>query len=111
MANGLKEWERWLQRSKTTLIAAETLLDERLLTDAISRIYYYTVRKVLIGNCSRRIAKSGDVCLDMAIQAEPSSYQNLADSVLRHVLCHQGVIYPRWSHCEKARERPESVRS
>lgn len=40
MANGLKEWERWLQRSKTTLLAAEALLDKRLLADAISRIYY-----------------------------------------------------------------------
>ncbi|MBI1882267.1 MAG: HEPN domain-containing protein [Chloroflexi bacterium] len=51
MANGLKEWERWLQRSKTTLLAAEALLDKRLLADAISRIYYamfYTTKALFI---------------------------------------------------------------
>lgn len=40
MASKLNEWEQWLQRSQTTLSAAQTLLDEHLLPDAISRIYY-----------------------------------------------------------------------
>ncbi len=51
MANGLKEWNRWLDRSKTTLLAAQRLVDERLLADAISRIYYamfYATRALFI---------------------------------------------------------------
>lgn len=51
MANDLKEWERWLNRSKTTLLAAQALIDERLLADAISRIYYamfYATRALFI---------------------------------------------------------------
>ncbi len=40
MANDLEEWERWLNRSKTTLLAAQALIDKHLLSDAISRIYY-----------------------------------------------------------------------
>lgn len=40
MAGDLKEWAQWLERSKTTLLAAQALIDERLLADAVSRIYY-----------------------------------------------------------------------
>ncbi len=40
MAGSLKEWAQWLDRSKTTLRAAQTLVDQHLLADATSRIYY-----------------------------------------------------------------------
>jgi uncharacterized protein (UPF0332 family) len=40
MASNLTEWEQWLDRGKTALVAANTLVDERLLADAVSRIYY-----------------------------------------------------------------------
>ncbi len=40
MGNELKEWERWLARSKITLTAAQSLLEQYLLADSVSRIYY-----------------------------------------------------------------------
>ncbi len=39
-SNIVEEWEQWLKRSKSTLTAAQSLLDKHLLPDATSRIYY-----------------------------------------------------------------------
>lgn len=36
----LTEWERWLDRSKNSLAAAQTLINQGHLADATSRIYY-----------------------------------------------------------------------
>jgi len=38
--NELSESERWLARSKVTLVAAQSLLEQHLLADSVSRIYY-----------------------------------------------------------------------
>ena len=51
MAGNLNEAQRWLARARRSLKAAETLVEQSLFEDAVSRAYYamfYAVKALLI---------------------------------------------------------------